>query len=219
MILIHSEGISPCIETAEPNYELQNGRNTDSFGNDSLDGFKLNYILDVALKKKIHFHIATHAEVTNTCQEKADLTGLPIEKVIKGYYLQDNLMEVSYGLMIPGNRTYNKYKVASAIGIKPEEVEARISRSKWLPVHMKYGTVHPFASKESFTSSNGEGLLEKIIFDESLIEQKGLADFSFTTPKETGYDNHRLSIQMNCLDAYTILQDTFGERICSVNLC
>ncbi len=215
--LIHCNGIVDCIEPKEEGYRQENGIDINSFRNIFFKDFELNYILDIALAKRIHFHIATHTKATSTCQEKADITGLPLERVIKGYYLQDNDNGNSYGLMIPGNKTYNKYMVASFLNIKPEEVETRISRSKWLPVHIEAGTVHPFVNEKSFNLPTSDGKLEKIIFDERTIEKRdsegGLDDFSFTAHPSTGYDNHRLSIQINYSDAFRILSTAFPKRI------
>lgn len=210
--LIHCMGVVPCREPDEPGYRYQDWGNQE-FRNEFLRDFNLDYILNIALKNKIHFHITTHSEATKTCEEKAKITGLPLNRVIKGYYLQDNTEENVYGLMIPGNSTYNKRKVAVFLNIDIAEAETRISRSNWLPGHMKYGTVHPFVNRRSFNSHEGDGKLEAIIFDKKTLEQKGLSDFSFTTHQSTGLDDYRTSIQMSCKDAYAILTTAFPNRI------
>jgi hypothetical protein len=217
--IIHCSGIASCREPNEPGYEFQSARDVHSFMLDFLDDFNLNYIYEIALDEKIHFHIATHAIPTKKCDEKARITGLPLQRVVKGYYLQDNLSGNVYGLMIPGNKNYDRNKIASLIGIPPEEAEKRISRSKWLPVHIVEGTVHPWVNKDCFKSKTGNGKLERIAFDSANLEirktEGGLDDFSFTTPKDSGYDNYRLSLQMNYHDAFRILREIFKDRIIS----
>lgn len=214
---IHCEGIAPCSGTEDPSYRHQNWGEQE-FREEFLNDFNLGYILDIALKNKIHFHIATHLEATKTCKDKAAITGIPLEQVIKGYYMANNLTEDVYGLMIPGNLTHNKKKVASLLGIDTAEADNVFSKSKWLPIHMENGTVHPFANHGSFNSNGSKGKLARIIFDKKTLEQKGLGDFSFTTHASTGRDNFRTSIQINPHDAYDILSMAFPGRIYSADI-
>ena len=211
--LIHCNGIVECVEPDEEGYKEENGIDFESFKNIFFKDYNLTYILELALEFGIHFHIATHTIRTNTCKEKAKITRLPLERVIKGFYVWDNKTEKVYGLVVPGDRTYVKSKVAEAVGINNDESETRIEKSEWLPEYIEYGTVHPFINTESF-SPNGK--LELILFDRNFLrkrnEEGGLDDFSFTTHPSTGYDNHRLSIQINYYDAFKILTSKFSER-------
>ncbi|MEK6835299.1 MAG: hypothetical protein AABX61_03490 [Nanoarchaeota archaeon] len=220
--LIHCNGIRPCQEPAEElkNYIEQNGIDEESFKNIFFKDDNLEYIQNSAKAYGIHFHIATHSIPTDSCQEKADITGLPLERVIKGVYLEDIKTELVYALAIPGNRTYVKSKLAEFLNIDNDEIESRIRKSRWLPIHIKSGTVHPFVNPQSFTP---DGKLEYVLFDENHLEKRrtemGLDDFSFTTHPSTGYDNHRISIQMNYWEAFLILDDKFGhERIKKIDL-
>ncbi len=218
--LIHCNGIIECIEPDERGYVEENSIDSESFRDIFFKDFKLDYILDISIERKMHFHIATHSKATSTCQEKADLTGLPLERVTKGYYLQDTKTGKVYALAIPGNKTFDKNNIAKFLGINPDESASRIVRSKWLPVHIEYGTVHPFVNTKSF--NGGEGKLELILFDTHFAEKRknegGLDDFSFTTHPSTGYDNHRLSIQINYNNAMEILRETFSNRVQAIDL-
>ena len=220
--LIHCDGIVKCEEPKEVGYKEENGLDYDSFRNIFFKDFRLDYILNSAIKYDLHFHIATHSTKTSTCQEKADITGLPLERVVKGIYLEDSKTEEIYALAIPGNKSYIKNKLAKFLNMEEEYVDARIRKSKWLPLHIEFGTVHPFVNNESFKIQAGKGKLELILFDKSNLErrkkEKGLDDFSFTTHPSTGYDNHRLSIQMNYNDAFAILSERFPERVKAIDL-
>lgn len=220
--LIHCDGIVKCDEPKEVGYKEENGIDYDSFRNIFFKDFKLDYILDLAIRYDFHFHIATHSIKTSTCQEKADITGLPLERVVKGIYLEDTKTEEVYALAIPGNKSYVKDKIAKFLSIKEDYIDARIRKSKWLPLHIEFGTVHPFVNNEGFRHPNGRGKLEGILFDKSHLEKRkkesGLDDFSFTTHPSTGYDNHRLSIQINYNDAFTVLSEKFPERVKAIDL-
>ena len=72
--LIHCDGIVKCEEPREIGYKEENGVDIDSFRNIFLKDFKLGYILELAIRYNLHFHIATHSIKTSTCQEKADIT-------------------------------------------------------------------------------------------------------------------------------------------------
>jgi len=220
--LIHCNGIIKCQEPNEKGYKEENGIDIGSFRNIFFGDFNLDYILDLAIQYDLHFHIATHSERTSTCQEKADITGLSLERVIKGIYLEDIKTEKVYALAIPGNKTYVKSKLAEFLKINDNEVESRIRKSKWLPVHIEFGTVHPFVDYNSLSFPYGNGKLEYILFDRNHLEKRknqgGLDDFSFTTHPSTGYDNHRISIQMNYQHAYIILSTRFSEKVKSIDL-
>ncbi|MEK6841098.1 MAG: hypothetical protein AABX45_00700 [Nanoarchaeota archaeon] len=219
--LIHCYGIVECQEPKEEGYKEENGISLDSFRNIFLKDFSLDYILDLAIRYELHFHIVSHSERTSTCQEKADITGLPLERVIKGVYLEDVKTKNVYSLAIPGNKTYNKLKLAEYININQDEAESRIRKSKWLPMHIEFGTVHPFVNCKSFNHPYGNGKLECILFDKDHLEKRrgnGLDDFSFTTHPSTGYDNHRLSIQINYQHAYVILSTRFPEKVKAIEL-
>lgn len=224
--LIHCNNIIKCQEPLELGYIEENGIDTNSFRNIFFKDFNLDYILDYAIKNDIHFHIATHAIATSTCEEKAEITGLPLERVIKGIYLEDNKEEKVYAIVIPGTKHSSdiRLKVADFLMINKDEVikfnRIRKARKEFLPINIEYGTVHPFVNEESF-SPNGK--LELILFDKSYLEkrilEKGLDDFSFTSHLSTGYDNHRLSIQINYANAFNILQKKFGyKRVRSIDL-
>jgi prolyl-tRNA editing enzyme YbaK/EbsC (Cys-tRNA(Pro) deacylase) len=228
--LIHCEGIVSCVEPDEPDYRYQDWREQE-FRNDFLKDFELDYILDISLKRGIHFHIATHSEKTSTCQEKADLTGLPLERVIKGVYFEDAKTQKVYGLFIPGTKHSNDIRLALGryLGINDKEIidDNRITKARKefldsLGMGIEFGTVHPFVNHRSFNKPNGEGKLESILFDRSFTGQRknegGLDDFSFTAHPSTGYDNHRLSIQVNYNSTQEILREAFSERIKVIDL-
>ena len=220
--LIHCNGIVKCQEPKEEGYKEENGLDYDSFRNIFFRDFDLDYIPELAIEYDLHFHIATHSKATSTCQEKADITGLPLERVIKGIYLEDSKEEKVYALAIPGNKTYVKSKLAEFLCIKDDEVDSRIRKSRWLPVHIEFGKVHPFVNSKSLNFPYGNGKLECILFDKDYIDKRmnkdGLDDFSFTTHPSTGYDNHRLSIQMNYHSAFIILSTRFPEKVRAVEL-
>ena len=161
-----------------------------------------------------------------TCEEKAQITGLPLERVIKGIYLEDNLEEKAYSIAAPGTKhsSDSRLKLADFLGINEYEItknnRIRKARKEFLPVNIEYGTVHPFVNEESFIP---KGNLDLILFDKNyLIKRKlegGLDDFSFTVHPSTGYDNHRISIQINYAHAFEILQVKFGrERVKAIEL-
>ncbi|MEX2017073.1 MAG: hypothetical protein WD876_01230 [Candidatus Pacearchaeota archaeon] len=220
--LIHCNGIVQCEESLQPGYRQENGIDIGSFRNIFFKDFELDYILDFSLEKGIHFHIATHSEATSTCEDKARITGLPLERVIKGYYLQDLKNGKVYALTIPGNRKYDKNKITEFLGIPQKESASRLVRSRWLPMHIEEGTVHPFVNSTDFNGKHDGGKLEAILFDGIFSEKRkkegGLDDFSITTHPSTGYDNHRISIQINYNDALEILKENFSNRVQVTNL-
>ena len=78
--LIHCNDIIRCQEPQELGYIEENGIDINSFRNIFFKDFNLGYILDYAIRDNIHFHIATHAIPTSTCEEKAEI---PLFKAAK----------------------------------------------------------------------------------------------------------------------------------------
>ncbi len=225
--LIHCNGIVECVEPEERGYVEENNIDPTSFRNIFFKDFQLDYILDYCLANGIHFHIATHAIRTSSCQEKADITGLPLERVIKGLYLEDTITNRMYGLFIPGTKSSSdiRLRLAKHFGIADTEVTENNKIKKAgkefldaLGIGIEKGTVHPFVNALSFANSS----LETIFFDEGFLEKRriegGLDDFSFTAHPSTGYDNHRLSIQINYHDAYSLLKAEFAEGVSAIEL-
>ncbi|MEK6828619.1 MAG: hypothetical protein AABY15_00700 [Nanoarchaeota archaeon] len=213
--LIHCEGIVSCVEPEEVGYVEENNINADAFRKFFFSGFGLDYIMDYCLANNIHFHIATHSRATKTCKEKAAITGLPLERVIKGFYLEDRETGKIYALAIPGEFGYSISKLSGFLGLSVEEGERRIAKAdeSILPLGIKYGTVHPFPNGDVFKDIK----LENILFDANFVRKRsegnGLDDFSFTAHPRWGYDNFRLSIQMKYNHAKEILENKFGKEI------
>ncbi|MEK6835900.1 MAG: hypothetical protein AABX55_02660, partial [Nanoarchaeota archaeon] len=204
----------------------ENELDFNSFRNIFFKDFNLQYILYYAIDRNIHLHIATHSKATSTCEEKSQITGLPLERVIKGVYLEDTKEEKTYAISIPGTKHSSdiRLKLANFLGINDYEIikdnRIRKARKEFLPVNIEYGTVHPIVNLESFTPN---GKLELILFDKKYLEKRrlenGLDDFSFTTHPSTGYDNHRISLQINYASLFEILRFTFGdEKVKTIDL-
>ncbi len=215
--LMHCDESTEC-ETIIKGYKPEFSMDVLSFRNMFFRDLGLDYIFDYFLENEEHFHIAVHSEKTSTCKEKSKIINFDLENVIKGFYLEDSIKGNIYGLAIPGNKSYDKTKIAELLGI--ENVNGRIKKTDKMPVNIEYGTVHPFVNEEAFNEIG----LKLILFDKFHLEKssksgKVLADFSFTTPDFSGYDNHKISIQMNYKGAFEILKNKFGEdRIKAVDL-
>ena len=160
-------------------------------------------------------------------RRKADITGLPLERVIKGIYLEDANTKKMYGLFIPGTQHSSDIRLTLGdyLCISHNEIikDNRITKARKefldsLGIGIEFGTVHPFVNEKSFKKSR----LEAIFFDINHLEKRKnegeLDDFSITTHPSTGYDNHRLSIQINYNDAYTILKEKFPESVKAIEL-
>ena len=207
-------------ETSIEGYKHEFSMDVLSFRNMFFQDLKLDYIFDYLLKNENPFHIAVHSKQTSTCEEKSGIIGFDLERIIKGFYLEDSINAEIYGLAIPGNKSYDKSKIAGFLGI--ENVNGRIKKTnKKLPVNMSYGTVHPFVNEDAFESLG----LKYILFDKNYLakrradKNKILDDFSFTTADYSGYNNHQLSIQINYSDAFEIIKNKFGEnRVKAVDL-
>ncbi len=217
--LIHCNEICEKIEDCPvkiDNYKYEFSMNVHSFKESFFEDLGLEYILDYFLdldNESKHFHIAVHSMSTNTCQEKAKIINFPLERVIKGFYLEDFKEKKIYGIAIPGNETYDKLKIADFLGINRYSLDGRIGKTKErMPVNIKYGVVHPFVNEDSFALTDK---LESILFDKIYLEKSRnnnyLDDFSFTTHESSGYNNHNISIQINYSDAFDILKNKFGE--------
>lgn len=209
--LIHCNGIVRYLEPDEFGYKEENHIDKAVFNRIFLKDYKLNYILDYCLSQGIHFHIATHSQATKTCKEKQFITGLPLERIIKGFYLRDSNEGLDYALVIPGDRSYLKSNVAKILKI--EESKLMKSDENDLPLGIKRGTVHPFLNEESFSP---QGKVKYIFFDKNFAEKRkkegGIDDFSITIHPSSGYDNERTSIQINYNDAKDMLMAKFGEE-------
>ena len=222
--LIHCNGIPSCEELKDFGY-IQEHWDEDHFRNIFLKDYNLDYILNITRNLGIHFHIATHAIATSTCEEKSKITGLSLERVIKGVYYEDSLTEFVYALVIPGlkKKIDLRLKIAEYLGIDPDEVlnNNRITkaRSGFLPMGIKFGTVHPWINYRAFSPG---GKLRYIFFDKQSLEKRSLEegtdDFSFTVNPINGYDNHKLSLQMNYSGAHDVLEEEFPNRIHSIDL-
>jgi len=225
--LIHCNGMGKC-EGLNSNYIIQYIEE-EQFCDRFLNDFNLNYILESAMYHGFHFHIATHPKKTDKCEEKAEVTGLPLERVIKGNLFEDFKREVTYVLATPGikHSLDMRLKVADSLGISREEVNnenkinrIRRAREDFLPMGIEFGTVHPFMNRDCFIP---EGKLEYIFFDINYLEKRGkedgIDDFSITTHPTTGNHNHLISMQMNYKHAFTILKNEFGEeRVKAIDL-
>lgn len=226
--LIHCNGIVGCTEPEEKGYVGENSIDAESFRNIFFKDYGLGYVLDLSLQKGIHFHITTHSVRTSTCKDKARITGLPLERIIKGTYLEDASTEKIYGLFTPGikNAADIRLKLGGYLSIDSSEIieynritKARKEFLDLLGIGIEFGTVHPFLNEECFMP---KGIVETIFFDKDFLEKRkaegGLDDFSFTTHPSTGYDNHRLSIQINYANAFEILKEKFSDRIKAIEL-
>lgn len=211
--IIHFNGISKCTGSDEVGYAEEHSIDEQFFRELFFKDFELNYILDYAVKNKIHFHIVTHSTPTKTCKEKALITGLPLERVIKGFYLQDKKTQNIYALAIPGEFNYSISHLAKFLETDIKDAERRIGKSDILPVGIKYGTCHPFVNDDSFKEMPLKNILFDVNFAKKRLIEGGIDDFSFTTHPSNGLDNERTSIQINYNDAKDILKNKFGEDI------
>lgn len=188
------------------------------------DDLDIGYIQEIAEMFDIPFQIVTHSQRTSTCKEKAKITNLPLQCIIKGFYLKDNKNGCLYSLAIPGDKSYDPKKVSEAIKIPYEEGRITLAEENLLPMFIEKGTVHPFINAESLAKPDGKGSVNMILLDmnnfikrtKENLEEKTLDDFSLTTHPKRGRDDHRTSIQMNYKDAYKILVSKFGNHMVKV---